>query len=92
MNKKNKQILLVSPRGFCAGVTRAVDVVLETLKTYGSPVNVKHEIVHIQHVIRDLEQKGTIFIEDVKSVPNDRPLIISAHGVSKKVINASKKK
>ena len=91
MDPKKKQILLISPRGFCAGVTRAVDVVLEALKQYGSPVYVKHEIVHNKHVIRDLEQKGTIFIEDVESVPNDRPLIISAHGVSKKVINASKK-
>ena len=91
MDPKKKQILLISPRGFCAGVTRAVDVVLETLKQYGSPVYVKHEIVHNKHVIRDLEQKGTIFIEDVESVPNERPLIISAHGVSKKVINASKK-
>jgi len=91
MDPKKKQILLISPRGFCAGVTRAVDVVLETLKQYGSPVYVKHEIVHNKHVIRDLEQRGTIFIEDVESVPNDRPLIISAHGVSKKVINASKK-
>ena len=91
MDPEKKQILLISPRGFCAGVTRAVDVVLETLKQYGPPVYVKHEIVHNKHVIRDLEQKGTIFIEDVKSVPSDRPLIISAHGVSKKVIKASKK-
>jgi len=90
MDPEKKQILLISPRGFCAGVTRAVDVVLETLKQHGSPVYVKHEIVHNKHVIRDLEQKGTIFIEDVESVPSDRPLIISAHGVSKKVINASK--
>ena len=90
MDHEKKQILLISPRGFCAGVTRAVDVVLETLKQHGSPVYVKHEIVHNKHVIRDLEQKGTIFIEDVESVPSDRPLIISAHGVSKKVINASK--
>ena len=91
MDHEKKQILLISPRGFCAGVTRAVDVVLETLKQHGSPVYVKHEIVHNKHVIRDLEQQGTIFIEDVESVPSDRPLIISAHGVSKKVINASKK-
>ena len=91
MDPEKKQILLISPRGFCAGVTRAVDVVLETLKQHGSPVYVKHEIVHNKHVIRDLEQQGTIFIEDVESVPSDRPLIISAHGVSKKVINASKK-
>ena len=91
MDHEKKQILLISPRGFCAGVTRAVDVVLETLKQHGTPVYVKHEIVHNKHVIRDLEQQGTIFIEDVESVPSDRPLIISAHGVSKKVINASKK-
>ena len=91
MDHGKKQILLISPRGFCAGVTRAVDVVLETLKQHGSPVYVKHEIVHNKHVIKDLEQKGTIFIEDVESVPSDRPLIISAHGVSKKIINASKK-
>ena len=90
MNKKNKQILLVSPRGFCAGVTRAVDVVLETLEKYGSPVYVKHEIVHNKYVIKDLEQKGTIFIEDIEKVPSDRPLIFSAHGVSKKIVNQSK--
>ena len=90
MNKKNKQILLVSPRGFCAGVTRAVDVVLETLKHYGSPVYVKHEIVHNKYVIKDLEKKGTIFIEDIENVPSDRPLIFSAHGVSKKIVNQSK--
>ena len=91
MDHGKNQILLISPRGFCAGVTRAVDVVLETLKQHGSPVYVKHEIVHNKHVIKDLEQKGTIFIEDVESIPSDRPLIISAHGVSKKIINASKK-
>jgi len=90
MDPDKKQILLISPRGFCAGVTRAVDVVLETLKKHGSPVYVKHEIVHNKHVIKDLEQKGTIFIEDVEDVPCDRPLIFSAHGVSKKVINEAK--
>jgi len=90
MDPDKKQILLISPRGFCAGVTRAVDVVLETLKKHGSPVYVKHEIVHNRHVIKDLEQKGTIFIEDVEDVPCDRPLIFSAHGVSKKVINEAK--
>ena len=90
MDPDKKQILLISPRGFCAGVTRAVDVVLETLDKYNSPVYVKHEIVHNKHVIKDLEQKGTIFIEDVEDVPCDRPLIFSAHGVSKKVINEAK--
>ena len=66
-------------------------MVLEALKQYGSPIYVKHEIVHNKHVIRDLEKKGTIFIENVETVPSDRPLIISAHGVSKKVISESKK-
>ena len=92
MDLNKKQILLISPRGFCAGVTRAVDVVSETLKKYGSPVYVKHEIVHNKHVIKELEQKGTIFIEDIKNVPDDRPLIFSAHGVSKKIINEAKNK
>ena len=90
MNKK-LDIYLAGPRGFCAGVDRAILMVQEALKKYGSPVYVRHEIVHNKHVIKDLEQKGTIFIEDVESVPSNRPLIISAHGVSKKVINASKK-
>ena len=63
--KENKQILLISPRGFCAGVTRAIDTVVEVLEKFGPPVYVKHEIVHNKHVIDDLKAKGAIFIEAV---------------------------
>ena len=88
-----KKIYLIAPRGFCAGVTRAVDTVTLAIEKYGSPVYVKHEIVHNKHVIDELEQKGAIFIEDLNDVPINRPIIFSAHGVSKKIINeASQKK
>ena len=88
-----KKIYLIAPRGFCAGVTRAVDTVTLAIEKYGAPVYVKHEIVHNKHVIDELEQKGAIFIEDLNDVPINRPIIFSAHGVSKKIINeASQKK
>ena len=87
-----KKIYLIAPRGFCAGVTRAVDTVTLTLEKYGAPVYVKHEIVHNKHVIDELQDKGAIFIEDLNDVPNDRPLIFSAHGVSKKITNQAKEK
>jgi 4-hydroxy-3-methylbut-2-enyl diphosphate reductase len=85
-----KKIYLIAPRGFCAGVTRAVDTVTLALEKYGAPVYVKHEIVHNKHVIDELKDKGAIFIEDLNDVPNDRPLIFSAHGVSKKITNQAK--
>ena len=87
-----KKIYLIAPRGFCAGVTRAVDTVMLALEKYGAPVYVKHEIVHNKHVIDELQDKGAIFIEDLNDVPNDRPLIFSAHGVSKKITNQAKEK
>ena len=86
----SKKIILVSPRGFCAGVTRAIDVVLETLKKYGSPVYVNHEIVHNKHVIDDLTKKGAVFLKNIEDAPKDRPIIFSAHGVSKKITNYAK--
>ena len=61
----SKKIILVSPRGFCAGVTRAIDVVLEAIKKYGKPVYVNHEIVHNKHVIKDLTSKGAIFLKNI---------------------------
>ena len=85
-----KKIYLIAPRGFCAGVTRAVDTVTLAIEKYGAPVYVKHEIVHNKHVIDELKDKGAIFIEDLNDVPNDRPLIFSAHGVSKKITNQAK--
>ena len=88
--KKNKQILLISTRGFCAGVTRAIDTVVEILEKFGPPVYVKHEIVHNKHVIDDLKAKGAIFIEDINDAPIDKPLVFSAHGVAKNILDTAK--
>ncbi len=88
--KENKQILLISPRGFCAGVTRAIDTVVEVLEKFGPPVYVKHEIVHNKHVIDDLKAKGAIFIEDINDAPIDIPLVFSAHGVAKNILDTAK--
>ena len=87
-----KEIHLISPRGFCAGVTRAIDVVNIALEKYGPPVYVKHEIVHNKSVIEELKLKGAVFIEDIKDVPQGTPLIFSAHGVSKLVVNEANEK
>ena len=93
MNISNKkQLLLISPRGFCAGVTRAIDVVLEALSKYGAPVYVKHEIVHNKHVIEELNGKGAVFVENIDDVPNDRPLIFSAHGVPAGIVKEARSK
>ena len=88
--KENKQILLISPRGFCAGVTRAIDTVVEVLEKFGPPVYVKHEIVHNKHVIDDLKAKGAIFIEDINDAPINKPLVFSAHGVAKNILDTAK--
>ena len=88
--KENKQILLISPRGFCAGVTRAIDTVVEVLEKFGPPVYVKHEIVHNKHVIDNLKAKGAIFIEDINDAPIDKPLVFSAHGVAKNILDTAK--
>ena len=88
--KENIQILLISPRGFCAGVTRAIDTVVEVLEKFGPPVYVKHEIVHNKHVIDDLKAKGAIFIEDINDAPIDKPLVFSAHGVAKNILDTAK--
>ena len=88
--KKNKEILLISPRGFCAGVTRAIDTVVKVLEKFGPPVYVKHEIVHNKHVIDDLKTKGAIFIEDINDAPIDKPLVFSAHGVAKNILDTAK--
>jgi len=86
MKNKEIKILLAAPRGFCAGVGRAIDIVQKTLKKYGSPVYVRHEIVHNKHVVDNLKKKGAIFIEELSEVEDSsRPVIFSAHGVPKKV-------
>jgi len=80
------KILLASPRGFCAGVDRAIDVVEKTLKKYGAPVYVRHEIVHNKQVVENLKKLGAIFVEELNEIKdNTRPVIFSAHGVPKNV-------
>ena len=79
------KILLAAPRGFCAGVVRAIDIVERALDVYGAPVYVRHEIVHNKFVVDALRAKGAVFVEDLDDCPTDRPVIFSAHGVPKSV-------
>src|SRR5215469_14579296 len=79
------EILLAQPRGFCAGVDRAIEIVERAIKLYGSPIYVRHEIVHNAYVVEDLRKKGAIFIEQLEEVPAGSTVIFSAHGVSKAV-------
>ncbi|MGF1457354.1 MAG: 4-hydroxy-3-methylbut-2-enyl diphosphate reductase [Alphaproteobacteria bacterium] len=78
-------VLMAAPRGFCAGVDRAIQIVELALERYGPPVYVRHEIVHNRYVVEQLEQKGAIFVEELAEVPDDVPVIFSAHGVPKSV-------
>lgn len=78
-------ILLAAPRGFCAGVDRAIQIVEEALSKWGAPVYVRHEIVHNQHVVSRLESLGAVFVEELDECPQDRPVVFSAHGVPKAV-------
>ncbi len=80
-----KNLLLAEPRGFCAGVDRAIDIVEIALQKFGAPIYVRHEIVHNTHVVNDLKEKGVIFIENLDDVPAGATLIFSAHGVSKAI-------
>ena len=80
-----QEVLLAEPRGFCAGVDRAIDIVERALAKFGAPIYVRHEIVHNTYVVNDLKAKGAIFIEDLAEVPPGATLIFSAHGVSKAV-------
>jgi 4-hydroxy-3-methylbut-2-enyl diphosphate reductase len=79
------EIILAEPRGFCAGVDRAIDIVEHALAKFGAPIYVRHEIVHNTHVVDDLRARGAIFIEDLNDVPPDATLVFSAHGVPKEV-------
>jgi 4-hydroxy-3-methylbut-2-en-1-yl diphosphate reductase len=83
--KKPLTILFASPRGFCAGVDRAIQIVERTIERDGRPVYVRHEIVHNRTVVAGLEAKGAIFVEELNEVPDDRPVVFSAHGVPKAV-------
>ena len=84
-------IHLASPRGFCAGVDRAIEIVKKTIKKYGTPVYVRHEIVHNKYVVEDLKEQGVIFIEELDEIKDkNRPVIFSAHGVPKSVPDSAK--
>ena len=78
-------ILIAAPRGFCAGVDRAIEIVERALEKYGAPVYVRHEIVHNRYVVEGLKAKGAIFVEELDEVPDDAPVVFSAHGVPKSV-------
>ncbi|ABA58216.1 4-hydroxy-3-methylbut-2-enyl diphosphate reductase [Nitrosococcus oceani] len=85
------KVTLAQPRGFCAGVVRAIDIVEHALEIYGAPIYVLHEIVHNQHVVEDLQRRGVIFTEDLASIPAGSVTIFSAHGVSTAVVETAKK-
>jgi 4-hydroxy-3-methylbut-2-enyl diphosphate reductase len=85
--KKPIKVVLAQPRGFCAGVVRAIDIVERALKKYGAPVYVRHEIVHNKHVVERLKAKGARFVEELDEVPPNAVTVFSAHGVSKAVVN-----
>jgi 4-hydroxy-3-methylbut-2-en-1-yl diphosphate reductase len=85
MTKPGLKVLLAAPRGFCAGVDRAIQIVETALERYGAPVYVRHEIVHNRFVVESLEAKGAVFIDELEQVPDGRPVVFSAHGVPKSV-------
>ena len=85
MTKQPLQIILARPRGFCAGVVRAIDIVERALEIHGAPVYVRHEIVHNKHVVDSLREKGARFVEDISDIPKDAVTVFSAHGVSRQV-------
>ena len=88
--KRQLDIVLAQPRGFCAGVERAIEIVEEALKIYGPPVYVRHEIVHNKRVVETLREKGAVFVEEVSDVPDGGVTIFSAHGISEKVENEAR--
>ncbi|MFO0990407.1 MAG: 4-hydroxy-3-methylbut-2-enyl diphosphate reductase [Hyphomicrobiales bacterium] len=93
MHKPPLEILLAAPRGFCAGVVRAIDIVERALALHGAPVYVRHEIVHNKYVVDDLKRKGAVFVDELEEIPaGDRPVIFSAHGVPKAVPEAARRR
>ena len=87
MTKRPLKILLAGPRGFCAGVDRAIQIVELAIEKHGAPVYVRHEIVHNRYVVEDLETKGAVFVEELDEVPEGVPVVFSAHGVPKSVFS-----
>jgi len=91
MKNKEIKILLSAPRGFCAGVKRAIEIVEKSIQKYGAPVYVRHEIVHNKFVVDDLKKKGAVFVEELEEIQDrSRPVIFSAHGVPKKIPDDAK--
>jgi len=86
------QILLANPRGFCAGVDRAIEIVERAIELFGAPIYVRHEVVHNRFVVEDLHNKGAIFVDELDQVPDGQHVIFSAHGVSKAVQNEAKRR
>ncbi|MGG5823689.1 4-hydroxy-3-methylbut-2-enyl diphosphate reductase [Falsiroseomonas sp. HW251] len=90
MDRPSLTLLLAAPRGFCAGVDRAIRIVEEALARHGAPVYVRHEIVHNRHVVDDLRGKGAVFVQELDEIPDDgRPVVFSAHGVPRSVVTES---
>ena len=90
MTESRKRVLLAKPRGYCAGVDRAVQTVEEALKLYGAPIYVRKQIVHNKHVVATLEAKGAVFVEENEEVPVGSTVIFSAHGVAPEVYEQAK--
>ena len=90
--EKSRKVLLASPRGYCAGVERAVDTVEEALAKYGPPIYVRKEIVHNRHVVESLEAKGVTFVEENEEVPEGSIVVFSAHGVAPQVYEEAKQR
>jgi 4-hydroxy-3-methylbut-2-enyl diphosphate reductase len=88
-DKPALKVLVAAPRGFCAGVDRAIEIVERAIERYGAPVYVRHEIVHNRFVVDSLKAKGAIFVEEVSDVPDGAPVVFSAHGVPKSVPEAA---
>ena len=86
------KLLVAAPRGFCAGVDRAIEIVEKCLLKYGKPVYVRHEIVHNKYVVESLEKKGAVFVEELSECPKDRPVVFSAHGVAKSVFSEAEER
>ena len=89
-DKPALSVLLASPRGFCAGVDRAIQIVEQALARYGAPVYVRHEIVHNKHVVESLKAKGAVFVDELAEIPDEAHVIFSAHGVAKSVVAEAK--
>lgn len=87
--RKQKNVLLAAPRGFCAGVDRAIQIVERSIEKFGAPVYVRHEIVHNRHVVDRLSKLGAVFVDELTDCPDDRPVVFSAHGVPKSVPKAA---